>query len=226
VKYASLLLAGVLVLSGCTPPATQEAEKTDTNSTTTTGSPAPAPVEETKSSVSDATGVSLVTPESWLTLDLTSPDYEKVIDERAKTMPEVSGIKELVKGYASGGQFKIIAFDVENTANGFTDNMNMIAADVPAGTTLEQVIEANEKDLGGLTAPGTQIEKSTMKVNDHDVALLKWTQKSGDKGLAMRTYFVIHGDKYYTFTFTSSAEHADAFGKAADDVMNSLRFPA
>lgn len=219
------MLAGVLVLSGCTPPATQEAEKSDTNSTTT-GSSAPAPVEETKSSVSEATGVIIVTPESWLTLDLTSPDYEKVIDERAKTMPEVSGIKELVKSYATGGQFKIIAFDVENTANGFTDNMNMIAADVPAGTTLDQVIEVNVKDLGRLTAPGTEIEKSTMKVNDHDVALLKWSQKSGDKVLAMRTYFVLHGNKYYTFTFTSSADHAESFGKSADDVMKSLRFPA
>jgi len=174
--------------------------------------------------VSGGTLFTVHVPKTWLTLDLTDPNYEEVIDDRAKVMPEVVGIKNLVRGYAQGGQFRIIAFDVENTRDGFTDNMNMIAAPVPVGTTLQQVVEANSVDLEGLLAPGTDVDVNYFEAAGHEVAHFVWYQASGDKRLSMDTFFFIDGEEYFTFTFTSSQRNSNRFRRQALEIIKTLCF--
>lgn len=172
-------------------------------------------------------GLTIQLPEDWVAVDLTSQDLDKILEKMVEENPNLKSASEGAKAAASSGAIKIMAFDVKNGSEKFTDNMNVNILPLPdAKPTLEQLANANIDQImsmGKMDKPKLEVAP----VGESEMAHLSWNlPMTGPDGveqkLAFETYIFIRGDEQVTFTFSSMDARSKKFAETAKEIMGQV----
>jgi len=186
--------------------------------------PSPAAPEAQKPAAgfveNNAANFSMHLPESWKIIDFGSSNMAAKLDEMAKNDPSLVNMLPQLKQMAAAGNFKLFAFDIKNTENNFTDNINVIVQDTP-NVKLADLVKANEDQLVQLTG-GKPAKGEIVKGNGTDLGLIKWGNSTGPN-LKYHTVLGVSKDHVFTFTFTCQAKHEAAFAKTVEQIIPTIK---
>jgi hypothetical protein len=193
---------------------------TDPNRTAESQAPPPASEDKAKPVPSgppptySSSNLSFTLPKSWAVLDFSGGNRAKKIEEVQKKWPELRDNLESVAKSAADDPIKFYAFDVENTKDELTCNLNLIEMPVPPGATLEQVLDANETDYKKMATKPLTREKVKVKGGEFTrYALGFQVPIPSAKPLDMEghAYVTLHRGNQIILTFTSPPDQAQRF---------------
>ncbi len=205
------------MLMGCGASTSTPAPKTDTP--TPTAAP-PAAKPAAGFTEASSANFSMHIPESWKVIDFAAADMSTKLDEMAKNDPSMAGMLPQLKQMAAAGQFKLFAFDLKNTENNFTDNINVIVQDSP-NVKLADLVKANEDQLGQQTGGKSAVKSEMVKGNGVDLALIKWGDANNK--LKFHTVLGVSSAHVFTFTFTCQVKHEAAFAKVVEQMIPTIQ---
>lgn len=171
-------------------------------------------------------GLTIDLPDDWVIVDLTQPDWRQSLRKQIAANPAVAKIEPLIPLRPSESPKKLVAFDILNEGNGFTDNMNIVVLPVPDSITLDMLIAANIEQMEGIQAKGTSFATKKISLDGQDAGLVTWGMMNKKNTITMRTYFVLRKGKYFTITFSCLAQRKADYLKQVEKAMASVRFTA
>ncbi len=221
-----------LVVVGCSkepadsPVAGKSAESAKTSETSTQSTDGKMisqsksmPVGSGKSRVS-ASNFSLSAPPDWKAIDLTSKDLEKILAGLAND-PVGSKMVTAVRQAAASGMIKLFVFGPGE--NGFARNFNVVQVDQPRELTLDEVKDADSKELEPIVA--SPVAFKNVKLPSGDALQYESTLKmKAPNGSALTSigYAISRGKQVTTLTFTCMSKDAASMEKTAEQVVNSF----
>ncbi len=218
-KPVQVLLPLVIasLLAGC---GSTSSEPKSAGIGTTPMAQAPAPVKPAPGfKEANSAAFSMHVPESWKVVDFAAADMATKLDAMAKTDPAIAGMLPQLKQMAAAGQFKMFAFDLKNTENNFTDNINVIVQETP--NIKVALIKANEDELTKQTGSTAPAKATMVKGKNSDLGVIKWSDPK-NKNLRFHTVLGTSAAHVFTFTFTCQAKHEAAFGAIVDQIIPTI----
>ncbi len=212
--FAFILLVGLI---GCN----REPEKIIT-----------APRTESGSSVAGWTdvstsGIALRFPDDWELIDLTEEGWKESVDTAVGSDPKFAEMRSMVSDAAQQGMIKLYAFETATLGSGFATNCNVVILDVPGQGTLEQVAEANLREIAPLETNGTQPKLEYVSLKSGRSAFIRSEITLPNPSvpvLVSLVYLKIKGSKQVAVTFGAPRIDETHIRTIADQVMDGFRF--
>lgn len=169
-----------------------------------------------------ASNFSFDVPKGWKTIDMTSKGLESALAEVAKD-PKSAAVVPQVRQMAASGAYKVFVFGP--TTNGFGQNINVIQLDQPRDVTVDDIREADKKELASVSDSPASFDTIKLPAGDtlHYVAELRMKTAKGD-GITAIGYAIPRGKSVTTITFTCLSKDAKDMDKVASSAMNSFEF--
>jgi hypothetical protein len=149
---------------------------------------------------------------------------EKEREQLARDNPDFA---PLLDAMSSGEQpIKLFAFDPE-AQRSFATNVNVVAVDLPSGTTLEQFVAANEADIEAFGGRVGEIESKAAQLPSGPARSLAYgvrlTTGGSERTIATLQYLLVGGDKGYVVTFSTLPDLSERYDPVFDRTIRSLR---
>ncbi len=164
----------------------------------------------------DSAGFSIAVPNDWTGIDAEVGD--DILAQEAEKNP---ALQPLVDALQSGqGGIQLIAAAPE-PAEGFTANANVVTETVPAGFTIDQVLEGNLNTIESVF--GVRPDGSMVTLPAGDAAKMVWSTTANGQTVERLQYLLLDGTTAYTLTFTSTAAQGDAYDEVFQQSAESFR---
>lgn len=209
-----LLLAGVVLMAGCSGGATvSDSEKVSDGASKTKVT--------ADGQVYEGDGYSFMMPKSWKVIDPKGGDFKKAIaDLKAdKNMTAMaSGLDQVL----ANKQFKLFSYMPHFSASGFAANLNVL--EIPVGQDLkaQQVFDENLKQLKGISKSAVTSEQK--KFGSADAIVAHWSMETMGKPMNFTSAVAWHNKTQYVFTFTVPSQFKDKATAEIDQVLSSVVF--
>jgi hypothetical protein len=169
-------------------------------------------------------GFSIGLPPQWRVVSVDEALPERERKQLAQDNPDFA---PLLDAMSSGEQpIKLFAFDPE-AQRGFATNVNVVAVDLPSGTTLEQFVAANEADIKGFGGRVGEIESKAAELPSGAARSLEYgvrlTTGGSERTVATLQYLLVGGDKGYVVTFSTLPDLSERYDPVFDRTIRSLR---
>ena len=168
-------------------------------------------------------GFSIGVPPDWrvISVDEALPEGER--EQLSRENPDFAPLLEAI---SSGEQpIKLFAFDPD-VQDAFATNVNVVAVDLPSGTTLAQFVEANKADIEAFGARVGAMESAPAQLPSGPAERLAYRLRLTTGGrrqtVATLQYLLVGGDKGYVVTFSTLPDLSDRYGPVFDRTIRSL----
>ncbi len=163
-------------------------------STTTTQAPVASPPGF---SVYEGDGFEMLMPDGWLVAGFGDIELQGILDELA-----ASGLDEMLPAiqqtFAQGG--KLFAFDFDNSALEFTNNINILRLDKPP-VGAQALVSLAEKDIGRLGAKDIEGRVEWLPAGETVIVSYRLPPElGGGEGLS---YSILTGSAQWVITYTA-----------------------
>jgi hypothetical protein len=172
-------------------------------------------------------GVALQLPADWKTMDLARETFEQAADKVLGNDPKFAALRAQASAGAKQGAFKLFAFDVAHTVNGFTPNCNVITQDVPGGMDLDQIAAASIQQLAPVVVAGTQPKLEYITGKAGKIAHVRSELRTPNPSvptLISHGFMALNQGKLVVVTFTTPVLQESQIKPVADKSIASLHF--
>lgn len=171
-------------------------------------------------------GFALSLPPDWRQFDMNPATFEKTFGDMVKNNPEMKQLyPNLLQQIRSG--IKFFGIDEATMRTGFTTNANVLVAPVPAGTTIEQVVEVSMAEFDRVPNVHKPIDRSPVRTAAGDGVRLRWQMDmqlpNGNTRLSLTQYAFVSNGKSYTVTLTTTAQNDAEYAATFDKIGQSFR---
>ncbi len=173
-------------------------------------------------------GFSLSLPPDWRQIDLDPAKWENTTKDLGEKNPQLksmfSGVRQQI-----GNGIKFFGFDQNSASTGFATNINVIRVPVPAGITLDALIEQSKAQYQVLPGVQKPIEQSRVKSKAGDCARFQVTMvMNGPNNTQFKfttTQFVfLKDDKCFTVSIATKPESVSKYISTIDHIAQSFQF--
>lgn len=173
-------------------------------------------------------GLAFGLPQGWEVLAADDQNFASALDELVQSNPRLKSVADQTRKALSGGQIKIMAFDLapEDALPNFTTNLSIGLQQMDRATSLAEVAGANEAQL---RATGfTEIERTTARIGGEIVARLSSTMQITDAAgqalpLAFEQYIFLRDQKQYVLTFTTASDQRQKLQPTFDQIARTFQ---
>jgi hypothetical protein len=126
-------------------------------------------------------GISVQVPESWIALDLSSDQLDEIFKDMETKSPQFAKMGPTIRELSKQGMYKmfIIHKNIADDGQAFADNINVVAQDMPAGVTLQEIVNASKETLAQMgEVKAEEIPEEPTKVGGHDAIMLRGPMKA------------------------------------------------
>ena len=168
-------------------------------------------------------GYSITLPAGWLPLAESSTMIQASIDALNSDNPAMATMLEEQLARLGDIPISLIAFDLtpETLSNGFATNVNVMRQPVPAGFTLNYLVQFSAGQLERVLGLSDAAESTQAVLPAGETIILDY--QLNDQVVA-RQYYLLHNQALYIVTFSASASLADSSVILFNELMQSFVF--
>ena len=150
-------------------------------------------------------GVRLSLPASYEGGNPSNPKDLDAIAQKLKAIdPKYANRIESLKQNPSA--LNLLAFDTQKAKSGFLTNVNITAEKVPAGTTVEQYLDAAVKQLSGQFQV---VDQKVVSLEKYQAGRVVAETTAGGIPIKQLFYFVQNGNNFWLVTYSTSKNEFD-----------------
>lgn len=123
-------------------------------------------------------------------------------------------------------QFLILADEKSQESDNFRENINLNLEDLSGkNISLEAYVKLSLEQITGQIPSAKFLENKAVTINQQEAHSIIWTANFGTGiNVKFKQVFLIHKEKAYILTFTSTASDFDDYSSVSDTIINSFKF--
>jgi len=159
-------------------------------------------------------GFAISLPPTWTHLDLSTDDFDALLNYASETNPELETIlsSDYLRNLAASG-IKLMAVDtsVDSLASGSATNLNVLMADLPFEIPFDNYVEITIQQLKTMLGEDIEVTREKIVVGEIEGEMLEYKAALNNafgeaQNIAFRQYLLMKGKTQYVLTFTSIEE--------------------
>jgi hypothetical protein len=197
---AAMLAALVAALVACGTPATSGSGSASEGAAASAG---PDTADWERIVIADY-GFAIQLPPNWESLDLTSENLAALMEGVSSSFPDSTAFQAQVEAILqSGGALFAFDGDTSHSVPDFRTNLNVIVEEIPAGATLDDVIQANRDGIVEFLHPDGEINVEMIDHATGEAALLTYElTTAGEISIHQTQLYVVADGKAYYLTMS------------------------
>ncbi len=112
---------------------------------------------------------------------------------------------------------------LENEADQFKENINVVVEKLPKDMGLDEYLELNLSNMYKFLTDFKEIEKGSVELSDNDARWLIYTGQLGQLDMKALVYFTIKGMRAYVITCSSSPNSFEEYKDRFKEIVNSFQ---
>lgn len=113
---------------------------------------------------------------------------------------------------------------LENNADQFRENVNVVVEQLPREMSLDEYGAAGIQNLPRVITDFQEIENGATTINEHDAKWLMYSGRVGTIRLKCKQFYMVHNKRGYVITCSATPETYDSYKYTFDDVAMSFQF--
>lgn len=168
-------------------------------------------------------GYSITLPATWLPLAESSSVINASISALKSENPAMATLLEDQLSLLDDIPISLIAFDLapETLSSGFATNLNVMKQPVPAGFSLDYLVQFSAEQLEQVLGLSDAAESTHVVLPAGETIILDY--QLSNQAIA-RQYYLMHNQALYIATFSASASLADSSITLFNELMQSFTF--
>ncbi|HEV3144825.1 MAG TPA: hypothetical protein VGZ47_13125 [Gemmataceae bacterium] len=171
-----------------------------------------------------AEGFAIALPPDWRQFDMNPKTFEAKMDEAIKQNPQLQPMAGALRQQVAQG-VKFYGFDETTTRTGFATNINIIRTPLPAGGTLDSIVQESLRQYENMPTVTKPISHERLGDRERLRARMTMTMPNGQTAtLAITQFILAHGKDGYAVTLTTLADQEAKYSATFDKIGQSFRF--